>query len=747
MRVFRVAVSLALLSPSAPLTAIAQGSAPGAAGRAFQPNDWHRVTTLSAPAMSPDGKRVAVTVTTVMERENRRHSEIWVANTSGGDPVRWTAPGYESSNARWSPDGKLLYFTSTRPGGRGTLWALRLDEPGGEAFQPDSAPVFGTMPKDRSFTVYTASDSAGASGGGGGGRGGRGGGGRGGRGAEGAPGQPSPLSLPPVGAITKPVDQTRFDGRQIVNFPYKANGTGFLVTSLEPRRAPRAQQIFIEQRDGKRERLTSTAYSHGDAVVSPDGKWIAFTADARLRADSTVQMENDSIAKLPYDRAREEAPRNDVDVFVIPVAGGEPRRLAALQGTESQLAWSPDSKRIAFLSRPARLKNATLQVIDAAGGAPQNLTNGWQYEPAGYDWLPNGEIAMSATIGGRSAMFRVTPKNGQMREVISGRRAVRGWSWDDRMTQVAFVATSVTKPTELFVADVDGKNERRLTSFNDKLNAEVAWSDAERFTYQSVGGLTIEGWLMKPYGYDPSRKHPVVLYIHGGPHSQYDEGWFDEFQSLAGAGVAGLYTNPRGSSGYGQDFTNITRGFWGGDDYLDLMKAVDIAAARADVDSTRMGVTGGSYGGFMTAWIETKTTRFKAAETDRMIANWVSWYSASDAQGLTEGEFFGKPWENPAMYDTLSPIKYLSKVRTPTLLVQSEEDFRTPITEAEQWFMSLRKQGVPAEFVRYPRSNHDLSRTGEPWLLVDRLGRIRQWFSYWLIPDSRTKATSSNSDR
>jgi dipeptidyl aminopeptidase/acylaminoacyl peptidase len=162
------------------------------------------------------------------------------------------------------------------------------------------------------------------------------------------------------------------------------------------------------------------------------------------------------------------------------------------------------------------------------------------------------------------------------------------------------------------------------------------------------------------------------------------------------------------------------------------MTAVDAVAKRPDVDSTRMGVTGGSYGGFMTAWVTTKTNRFKAAETDRMISEWTFWYGASDAQGLTENEFFGHPWDNQIMYDTLSPIRHVKNVRTPTLLVQSEEDYRTPIGNAELWFMALKKQGVPAEFVRYPRSNHDLSRTGEPWLLVDRLSRLRQWFTYWL---------------
>lgn len=688
--------------------------------RAMQPNDWHRVIQLTTPALSPDGKRVAFTVTTVIEKENKRHAEIWVANTAGGDPVRWTSPGFESSNPRWSDDGKFLYFVSNRPGGRGVNWAIRLDEPGGEAFQPDSIPEAKMQPRDKSFAVTVVTDSTGGR-----------------RGAQ-------SLAVPPVGAITQPIDQARFDGRQIVNFPYKANGAGFIVTSGAEggsrggrggAAGSRPTQIFIQRKgETKRTPLTSTAYSHSDVAVSPDGKWIAFTADAQLRSDSLVRATDDSIAKLPYDRMRDEAPRNDADIYVISSAGGAPRKVAALAGTESQISWAPDSRRIAFLARSGRYKNSALYVIDAAGGAPQNLTNGWQYEPNTFNWLPNGEIAMAASMGGRSGLNIVNAKTGQLREAVGGRRSVRGWSWDEKKSKVAFIATSVSKPTELFIADWDGKNERRLTSFNDKLNAEIGWADAERFTYQSVGGLTIEAWLMKPFGYTPAKKYPVVVYIHGGPHSQYDEGWFDEFQSLAGGGMMVLYTNPRGSSGYNTEFTYSTRGRWGAEDYWDIMKATDIVAARADIDSTRMGVTGGSYGGFMTAWIETKTNRFKAAEADRMIVNWVSWYSASDAQGLTEGEFFGKPWENPTMYDTLSPIKYVSKAKTPTLIVQSEEDYRAPIVEAEQWFMSLRKQGVPAEFIRYPRSNHDLSRTGEPWLLVDRLGRIRQWFTYWLKP-------------
>ena len=731
------------------LSAVAASAQQTPARHAFTPGDWYKVTTVSTPALSPDGEKVAFTVTTVKEAENRRHSEVWVVGTKGGEPSRYTSPGYESSNPRFSDDGKTLYFTSQRPGGRGTQWALRMDAPSGEAFQPDRPPVFqqGSQPADKSFTI-TSGDNAGGRGG----RGGAGGGGRGGRGGEGDSSATSsndpfarmqPMARPPYDAITKPENPARFDGRQITQMVYKVNGQGMVPgPSTAPRapQAPVAAQIYIERTGGARKQLTNTRYSHRDVVVSPDGKWIAFVADAKLRPDSVVTAERDSVAKLPPDRKRDEALRNDTEIFVLPVAACEaqspdctPRRID-YAGSETQLSWSPDSRKIAFVGQPGRFRNQRLFTVDASGGKPVDVLGAWQYEPGQIEWLKNGSILMMTTTGGSRGVYALDPTTKKITTVLGGRRVVNAPVLDAQQAHMVYVATDMTHPTELFIANADGSGERKLTSFNDKVNAEVAWSDAEEFKYKSVGGMEVEGWLMKPYGYDPAKKYPVVVYIHGGPHSDYNEAWFDEFQNIAGAGMWVLFTNPRGSSGTNTEFTYASRGDWGGKDYQDIMLATDIAAKRADVDSTKMGVTGGSYGGFMTAWVTTKTNRFKAAETDRMISEWTYWYGASDAQGLTEGEFFGKPWENQIMYDTLSPIRYVKKVRTPTLLVQSEEDFRTPIGNADLWFMALKKQGVPAEFVRYPRSNHDLSRTGEPWLLVDRLSRIRQWFTYWLKP-------------
>lgn len=713
-----LAVSIVFLF--APLTGQEAASQQG--GRAFTPADWYRMSRVSGPAMSPDGRFVAFTVTTIDEENNARHSEVWMVETDGGDPIRLTSPGTESSNPRWSEDGTHLFFSSRRDGGSGSTWVLRMDGSRmGEAFQMEEERR-GSEPENGAFLVWTEGRQDDEEGDGV---------------EEDSQGDPfsrmAATARPPMGSITEPVDPRRFDGRHIVDFPYKRNGSGFIPNPREPRTYNPTQIWKQLEGDTSRIQLTDEVYSHRSATVSPDGKWIAYIADPSFLPDSVARAHRDSIARLPYDAGRDEAPRNDGDIFIIPAGGGEPRRITTQDGTEGRLLWSKDSKQILFSSRLSRMTNNQLWSVDLEGGEPRSILGDWQYEPGGAEWLPNGKLLMSASIGGRTALFHVDPESGELEEVISGRRRISGFSYDEDYDQVAFVATSVHQPTELFLASIDGKNERKLTGLNDELNAEIAWPEAERFTYESVGGLEIEAWLQYPYGYEEGKRYPLVLYIHGGPHSAYGEGWFDEFHNLTGAGMFVLYTNPRGSSGYGAEFTYSTRGRWGMEDYEDLMKAVDIAIQRPDVDPDRLGVTGGSYGGFMTAWITTKTDRFKAAQADRMISNWFSWYGTSEAQGLTEFEFFGKPWDNPELYWELSPIRFVGNVTTPTLIVQSEEDHRTPMTDAEQWFMSLKKQGVPVEFMRYPRSTHDLSRTGEPWLLVDRLGRLRDWFSYWLL--------------
>lgn len=756
-----------------------------ATGRAFEPKDWYRVKTLASPAMSPDGTRIAVQVTNVVEAENKRVREIWVVPTDGGEPVRFSAPGIDSSNPSFSEDGTQLIFTAEYPGRRETRWAIRMDRAGGEepyrgpqgetpAFQGGGrggpgggGPGGGSRPKDGSFVVTTGVEGERGGRGGGQGRGAQGRGGQG-RGAQASQDDPyakmPPMAKPPAGSVTKPLDPERFDGMHITDMRYKANGRGFLPSGSgqgggrgggrggqggdDDENQPPAQ-ILIDRLDGNGPKaITNTAYSHRNATVSPDGKLIAFIADAELRPDTEVRKVRQAIEKLGTPQQREDATRKQIasDIFIIPVEGGTPKRIAS-PGNESNLRWSPDARYLVFNASMGPFTGNDVFVADVASARTRSLTSQLRADPGAAEWLSNDALLLQLTVGGSNALVRVNPQTGARTEILGGRRRLSGFTYDENKTKVAYVATSVDRPTELFVANIDGTGERQLTRFNEALNKEIAWSGAERFTYKSVNDFEIEAWLMRPYGYQEGQKYPLVLYIHGGPHSAYGENWFDEFQNIAGAGMWVLYTNPRGSSGYGGAFTYSTRGRWGYEDYEDLMKAVDIAAKRPDVDETRMGVTGGSYGGFMTAWITTKTDRFKAAQVDRMISNWVSWYGISDAQGLTEGEFFGNPWQSWDKYIELSPIRYADKVKTPTLIVQSEEDHRTPMADAEQWFMALKKHDVPVEFVRYPRSNHDLSRTGEPWLLTDRLARLRQWFEHYLKGDATTRKETTQSTR
>ena len=317
----------------------------------------------------------------------------------------------------------------------------------------------------------------------------------------------APISRPPYDAITKPENAARFDGRQITQMTYKANGQAQFIpgpaTAPRPPQQPEPAQIFIERPGAQKKAITNTKYSHREAVVSPDGKWIAFVADTKLRSDSLVTAERDSAAKLPPDRKRDEMLRNDSEIYLLSVSACEsssacePRKIE-YAGNESQISWSPDSRQIAFVGQPGRFKNQRLFVVAADGGKPQDILGTWAYEPGQIQWLKSGSIIMQTTTGGARGVYSIDPSSKKISTILGGRRVVSSASLDASQSRIFFVATDMTHPTELFVANADGSNEKKLTSFNDKVNAEVAWADAEEFAYPSVGGLKVEGWLMKP---------------------------------------------------------------------------------------------------------------------------------------------------------------------------------------------------------------------------------------------------------
>ncbi|MCP4728386.1 MAG: S9 family peptidase, partial [bacterium] len=376
-------------------------------------------------------------------------------------------------------------------------------------------------------------------------------------------------------------------------------------------------------------------------------------------------------------------------------------------------------------------------IYDLATGSSFQIGNDWIYGMRGMRWTDDDRwIYFSTGVGGSTHLCRIAPEPGSsVEQVTEGFYQYSGFDFNENMTEMVYTKTNSVMPAELFVSNIDGTNERRLSDINGEWMKDVYVSPVIRHVIKGKGGLDIEGWLVEPYGYESGRKYPLVLQIHGGPHSRYGDTFFHQFHVLAGKGMYVLFTNPRGSGGYGHKFTYITREKWGVDDYDDLMRFVDYAIEEADVDPEKLGVAGGSYGGFMTNWITTKTNRFKAAASSRTIVNWFSFFGTSDAQGLIVNEFgFGMPWDekvNKNMWK-FSPLAYVDKVKTPTLIIQSEEDHRTPMTDAEQWFQSLKILKVDTRFVRYPRENHNLSRTGEPNHLVHRLNEIKNWFHMYL---------------
>ena len=666
--------------------------------RGVVPADFYREVAVSEVTVSPPGEFVAFTVTTVVEKDNKRHRTVWLQRLRDGrpegEPLRFTDPTEDSSGPVWSPDGTLLAFSSRRGDDDNATWFARVTAPGGEAFRIDGVEGAPIWSPDGNWIAYVKAPSDGDD--------------------EAAPreGWIAP------NAVTQTLDAERFDGRVVTSMRYKTDGTLQFVP--HPSVRVKRQLMVVPADGGEARQLTSLPFDVGQVAWSPDGARLYFVGD---------EAQDDEHSAEPT-----------TDIYLIARDGGEPRRLTTNPGGERAPAVSRDGRRLVFLSTPERGAETDVMLVDLGPdgsfqGAPRNLTADWDLAPGAPSWRADGQaVWFSSGVGGNAHVFEATAAGGPVRQVTSGDRQLSSVSRALDDSVMAYAATDAITPDEVFVARADGAGEQRVSRFNDAWLAEVSRMPAERLTWTVADGTQVEGWLVKPVGYEPGRQYPMVLKIHGGPHGAYGNTWFRTFHVLSNAGFFVLYPNPRGSSNYGHAFTYATRGKWGEMDSEDFLTSIDTAMAKyPDIDRRRIGVSGGSYGGFMTNWLSATTNRFAAAVTSRSITNWESWYGTSDAQGLTEYEFLGTPWEQRELYRRLSPISYVENVTIPTLIIHSENDYRTPVADGEQWFMALMKRKVPVELVRYPRSSHGLSRTGEPWLLVDRLERIRSWFVHWLI--------------
>jgi dipeptidyl aminopeptidase/acylaminoacyl peptidase len=673
------------------LCASAADFAEAQAKRGVTAEDYLAFQFAGDPHLSPDGKLVAYVVTTIDQKKNRRESEVWLVDADGsGAPRRVSAEGFSSNTPRWSPDGKTLAILSARSAG---------------AESPSSSSTPAETPKPQIFLLSMS-------------------------GGEGVAltklknavqnYQWSPdgsrivlvTATGPSDAVA-PADR-KSDVRHYTHIQYKFNDTGWFDDK-------RRHLWVVTVSSGEAKQITDGQdWNDTDPQWSPDGTRIAFVSDRTGKA---------------YDDS------HNTDVWVIPAAGGALTKISDHAFEDESPRWSPDGQQILFTGQTSRHQYPKLYVANSSGGtASQLAAKDLDTIPTELAWPAPGSFFFAAGEKGETRLFRGDPVARTFSAVVSGPRGLHAFDINASAGKMVYLANDFQDLDDLYVANLDGAGEHQLTHLNAALWAQLDLQPVERLPYKSSDGWPIDGFFVKPVGWKAGVKYPMVLVIHGGPEGMFGVDWYHEFQVYAAKGWAVFFCNPRGSTGYGEKFELGEINNWGRMDYQDIMAGVDAALQKFPwVDSSKLGVTGGSYGGYMTNWIVSHTDRFKAAVTLRSVSNFISDEGTRDGAYGHEEYFKGLVFDDFDQYWEASPLKYARNVHTPTLVLHSDNDFRVPIEQGEQWFRALQHYGVPSELVLFPRENHNLTRTGEPKHLVESLNWQVYWFDRYLNGNANAK--------
>lgn len=658
-------------------------------------SDLLKLQFLSDPQISPDGKQIAYAKTHIEESSKAYKTDLYLLEVASkvSEPL---VAGAESPV--WSPDGKQLVFVSQRSGSR-QLWLLK--QGFGEAVQLTTMRWGVSNPKwspDGKQILFSS--------------------------AVGEEDTPELLRKEIGKEEREQLKKEQLDTPYVTDsLRYKMNGIGLLPK--------RTGQLFVLDLASKEvKQLTSGEYAINMPAWSPCSQYVAFVSNRLSDADLQPSIS---------------------DLYVLPVAEGDMVKLTASNGSTGAPTWTLDGKELIYLWHDREYAGATLPKfyrIAVSGGEPICLNSEMEL-PVGisvngdsrYGGNPlqpilatNGYVYFVAADKGHAHLYRLPAVGGEVEQVSHLPGAVYGFTLDNEGKKAALAFTDSHNPGDLYVFDLLDKQHAQLTQVNEQLLMGLALSTPEEFNYPSFDGVNVQGWILKPVNFEPEKKYPAVLEIHGGPHTMFGDNFFFEFQVLCSLGYAVIFTNPRGSHGYGQQFVDGCRGDYGGGDYQDLMAAMDYCLANMSyIDAERLGVTGGSYGGFMTNWIVGQTDRFKAAVTQRSISNWTSFTGAADIGSyFTENELKANPWDDPEQMVKFSPLTYVKNVETPLLILHGEEDLRCPVEQAEQLFVFLKRLGKTTQLVRFPGSNHELSRSGRPLLRIARLNAITDWFDKYI---------------
>lgn len=469
----------------------------------------------------------------------------------------------------------------------------------------------------------------------------------------------------------------------------------------------------------KKTRLTTEDFDHQGPQWSPDGRWIAFTM---TRNNATVRDPNFT---------------NNSDIYIVPADSGAIRQLTRDGGPDRAPTFSPDGRRIAYLSSDRENSSADqmdVKVIPFDGGTPVNLTADYDFSVSDVEWSKDGRfIYFSAAEGLTQKLYKVPAAGGAPVAVGLGDDfMVSGFSMSKDGSKWLVTGSTLTDPGIVYVTEADGRKARRILEENDRIG-DLAVARAEAITWKGADGLDIEGVLTYPVDYQPGRRYPLILQVHGGPHGRFTASFNQGAQVWAARGYAVLQGNPRGSSGRTYAFSNANVNDWGGKDFIDIMNGVDHVIQLGVADPERMGIMGGSYGGFMTFWAVTQTDRFKAAIGHAGISDWYSFFGQTDIPNLLEYGFGGLPVNAKETYERWSPIEYATRVKTPLLITHGENDLRVPISQAEQYFRTLKKLGKTVEFLRYPREGHGIAEPAHR-LHLDR--EQERWFARYVLGQS-----------
>jgi dipeptidyl aminopeptidase/acylaminoacyl peptidase len=649
--------------------------------RPLQPDDIFELKTVADPRISPDGEWIAYTVTTLDRKDDSADTDIYMVSTSGGAPVKLTSSKKPETSPRWSPDGRYLAFLSARDGKKAQVFLL--DRRGGEAqaitdYKTGAASI--AWSPDGAKLALLVPDKG--------------------------PNDPESAATTSSG----PVDEAK-KPRPIVitRLQFKRDGVGYLDTIK--------RHIHVFDIASKTDvQITADAWDDGAPVWSPDGKLIAFSAN---RTDNPDANDNG-------------------DIFVVePVKGAAPRKLTTYTGDDSSPVFSPDGKSIAYLqngdSKDIWYATNNVALIPTAGGTPKILTAGVDRILRSLQFNPNGEgITFLLETGGNVHQAWVPVGGGAINRVVTGERdiaaydiAKNGW--------VAILQSTPQLPGEIYASNPKACCEPvRLTHVNDEFLSKIALASVERFKARSADGTSIDAFLTRPAG--SQGRLPAILRIHGGPVSQYSTGFNLEWQMLAAQGFAVEAANPRGSSGYGRDFSRAIFADWGNKDYDDVIAAVDGAVAMGAADPDRLGVGGWSYGGILTDHVISKTTRFKAAISGASEFNYLANYGTDHYQRQWEAEL-GLPWQNTQAWMKISPFYRFDKIVTPTLVMGGDADMNVPILGGEQLYQGLKRLGRETELVIYPGESHSIRR---PSFQKDRFERYIAWYGKYLKAKTAT---------